>query len=127
MATVTVTVSGVKNDRGDIVGGLYGRDAWRRFGKGAPMAERKVAAALGTVTLVFSDVPEGRWGLAVFHDANRNGRMDLNIVGVPAEGRGYPNIGAPLGAPLFEDASIEVAGDLTVGVKLSYLAGDGQR
>ena len=121
MPQVTVTVTGVRSDQGDIVGGLYARDDWRRFGKGAPTAEATVQASSGSVTLLFADVPLGRWGLAVFHDANRNGRKDLNIVGVPAEGRGYPNIGAPLGAPMFEDASFDVQGDVQLDVSLSYV------
>lgn len=123
MAQLTVTVTGVRNAAGSVIGGLYAEEDWRRFGKGSPVVEASVAAAAGTVTLVFSDVPAGTWGLAVFHDENDNGRMDLNFVGVPAEGRGYPGINAPLGAPFFADACVAVDGDVSVDVGLSYVGG----
>jgi uncharacterized protein (DUF2141 family) len=123
MPRLTVTVSGVRNAAGAVIGGLYAEDDWRRFDKGSPIVEAIAPAHEGGVELVFEDVPAGRWGLAVFHDENNNGRMDLNIVGVPAEGRGYPGIGAPLGAPLFEDASVLVEGAVTVSVALAYVGG----
>ena len=121
MPRLTVTVTGCKSDEGDVIGGLYAEEDWRRFNHGQAVGRALANASTGDVTLVFEEVPAGKWGLAVYHDENGNGRMDLNIVGVPAEGRGYPGIGAPLGAPIWEDAAVDVEGDVTVSVALSYV------
>ena len=41
--------------------------------------------------VVFENVPEGSYGIAVIHDENKNGTLDFNDVGMPIEGYGYSN------------------------------------
>ena len=44
--------------------------------------------------------------LAVIHDANMNGKLDTNWLGVQKEGYGFSNdVKAVRGAPSFSDAS----------------------
>ncbi|MDJ0951438.1 MAG: DUF2141 domain-containing protein [Alphaproteobacteria bacterium] len=79
------------------------------------------AAARGR-NVTFNDLPPGRYAVIVFHDANSDGRLDRNFLGVPVEGYGFSNTARGfLGPPDFEDALVEVTDPATeVVVRLGY-------
>jgi uncharacterized protein (DUF2141 family) len=66
----------------------------------------------------FEDIPPGSYALAVIHDENMNGKLDLNALGIPKEGYGFSNDATGwLGAPTFSAASFTYDGrtlDLTI-------------
>ncbi|MEE8614633.1 MAG: DUF2141 domain-containing protein, partial [Roseateles sp.] len=63
------------------------------------------AAADGQVTVVLKDLPEGPLALSVFQDANGNGRLDMNAMGMPVEPFGFSNDAVGnFGPPRFEQA-----------------------
>ena len=68
----------------------------------------------------FEDIPPGTYALAVIHDENMNGKLDVNALGVPKEGYGFSNdVKAWFGAPSFEAASFKYDGrnlDLTIAM-----------
>jgi uncharacterized protein (DUF2141 family) len=68
----------------------------------------------------FEDIPPGTYALAVIHDENMNGKLDLNRLGVPTEGYGFSNDAkALLSAPSFSSASFPYDGrnvDLTISL-----------
>ncbi len=64
------------------------------------------------VTCRFTDVPEGRYAVAIGHDRNGNRRVDTNLVGLPTEQWGVSNQVRPLlRAPRFDEAAIGIAAD----------------
>jgi uncharacterized protein (DUF2141 family) len=68
-------------------------------------------------TATFSDLPKGTYAVAVFHDKNRNGIMDKNLVGVPTEKYGFSNNAREtFSAPSFESASVKVEGEKTIWI-----------
>ena len=44
-----------------------------------------------TETIIFSNVPEGEYAIAVFQDLNGNGELDLKSTGIPKEPFGFSN------------------------------------
>lgn len=59
----------------------------------------------GTATCTFVDVPPGTYAITFLHDANNNGDMDNNWLGLPKEAWGVSNDApARLGPPRFADA-----------------------
>lgn len=68
----------------------------------------------------FEDIPPGTYALAVVHDENMNGKLDVNWLGIPTEGYGFSNDAkALLGAPSFSAASFPYDGknlDLTLSL-----------
>ena len=38
------------------------------------------------ITVVFDDLPEGKYEVTLFHDKNRNGKLDKSFFGTPSEG-----------------------------------------
>lgn len=71
------------------------------------------AASLDSNTIVLKDLPAGDYAFAVFHDANSNGKLDRNLVGIPTEGYAFSNNAlGTMGPPTFEQArfSLPAAG-----------------
>lgn len=70
----------------------------------------------------FEDIPPGTYALAVVHDENMNGKLDVNWLGVPSEGYGFSNDAhALLGAPSFSAASFPYDGsNLDLTISLNY-------
>lgn len=68
----------------------------------------------------FLDIAPGSYALAVIHDENLNGKLDVNWLGLPSEGYGFSNgARAVLGAPSFSAASFAYDGrnlDLTISL-----------
>ena len=68
----------------------------------------------------FEDIPPGTYALAVIHDENSNGKLDLNWLGVPTEGYGFSNDATGvLGPPPFSAASFHYDGrtlDMTISL-----------
>jgi uncharacterized protein (DUF2141 family) len=77
-------------------------------------------AAGGRVSLVLQDVPEGPLALSVFQDANANGRLDMNALGIPTEPYGFSNDAAgSFGPPKYEQAVLTPAAGAPVRIRLN--------
>jgi len=70
----------------------------------------------------FEDIAPGTYALAVVHDENMNGKLDVNWLGVPTEGYGFSNDARGfLGAPSFSAASFRFDGRLlNLTIRLHY-------
>jgi uncharacterized protein (DUF2141 family) len=107
---VGVTIDGVKSANGNVVVAIF--DKASEFPRGKRMMSKVVPAVEGAVTVVFSDVPPGRYALSAFHDVNANGRLDTNMVGRPTEPHGASrDARGSFGPPKFEDAAVVVGAD----------------
>ena len=121
MGAIRIDILGVDASEGLIIGGIYLEDDFKRFGGGDPICRTEAPAHTGALTLVFPDVPSGRYAAAVYHDRNANRSLDLNFVGVPAEGRGYSQVDrAGLAAPTFEAAAFDHDGETQLSITLRY-------
>ena len=70
----------------------------------------------------FEDIKPGVYALAVIHDENMNGKLDVNWAGIPTEGYGFSNDAKDLlGAPGFSAASFPYNGqNLDMTISLHY-------
>jgi uncharacterized protein (DUF2141 family) len=119
---IEVRIVGIRDVGGLLRLSLFSSDA------GFPEDFRKAArthsveAKDSTVIARFDSVPAGIWALAVLHDADGDGVLDRNALGVPREGIGASN-GAVrrMGPPRFRDARFLFGGDsLGLRVRLRY-------
>ena len=118
---LSLTVSGVQNNQGTVNGAIYDSES-SFLNVQASKAKFKVPAAQGDVHYVFHNLPAGHYALSVFHDANGNGKLDKNDLGVPTEGYGFSNdaLGSG-GPPKFSQAAFDYDGtDKTITVTLNY-------
>jgi len=107
-ADLTVRVDDVKSAQGKIMVAVY--DAANFLKR--PVQSAQVAAAAGSVKLVIKDLPPGDYGVALYHDANGNGKMDRNGMGIPLEDYAFSNnaLGS-MGPPAFEQVKFSVPAD----------------
>jgi len=85
---IHVEVSDLRDDQGQILCSLFATaaDFPKRIDKAlvqihAPITHHAAACE-------FTDVAPGTYAISVFHDANANGKLDVNFVGIPREGLG---------------------------------------
>ena len=68
-----------------------------------------------------SDLNHGKYAVRYYHDENKNGKMDTNLVGKPTEGYGFSNnIIGKFGPPAFEKWLFEIAGNKKIILKPTY-------
>ncbi|MFC3459344.1 DUF2141 domain-containing protein [Massilia haematophila] len=110
-ATVEVRVSGVSAGKGKVNVAVCDRE---RFLKQCSHSGSAPAKAAETV-VTLKDVPPGTWAVLAYQDENENNELDRNFIGIPSENYGFSrNARGKFGPPGFEDAAIEVQGELTV-------------
>jgi uncharacterized protein (DUF2141 family) len=117
-----VKIDNIKNDKGDILIGLYsdGQNFPRKTSDG-----RIVKASKDGVVVAFQDLKPGPYAISVLHDENSNKDMDQNKIGIPKEGYGFSNNAkGSLGPPSFDKAKFELqpgTKDTLISIDLRYL------
>jgi uncharacterized protein (DUF2141 family) len=76
----------------------------------------------GRAQCLFSNIAPGVYSGGAFHDANDNGKLDTNWIGMPKEGvASSNNAKGRMGPPKFKDASFEYKGGLfTQDLRMKY-------
>ncbi|WP_426104411.1 DUF2141 domain-containing protein [Massilia sp. TSP1-1-2] len=87
-ADLTIQVDDVKAATGSVLVAVFNSEG--TFLKAAAKSGGAPATLNGT-TVVIGDLPEGDYAFAVYHDANANGKMDRNLLGIPTEDYGFSN------------------------------------
>jgi uncharacterized protein (DUF2141 family) len=106
-ADINVTILGVRNSNGVMRVGLY--DNAGDFPNGLKFASIDVPAVAGSMTVIFERIPAGRYAIAILHDENSNGRMDMGLFSIPQEGYGFSRDALVfLSPPSFEEAAFDV-------------------
>jgi len=122
-ATLAFAVDGVRNGTGQLLLAVYTSSAaWLDLTRAARVL--RLPARQGTVFGVMEGLPVGTCAVAVFHDENGNGTLDMAWFPLPGptEGIAASNGAAGrFGPPSFEDARIDCrAGETVLRLKLSY-------
>lgn len=120
-ASLEIDVLGLRGTRGTL------HTCLTRAAAHFPDCRNDPAALTQTVTagarkIIFRDIPPGQYALAIFHDANANGKLDT-FMGIPREGFGFSrNPTIRFGAPQFDKVSIGLEpGFARASVRLQYL------
>src|SRR5450432_1651155 len=120
---LTVTIFNFRNNQGQVSVALYNReDAFPKYPEKAlkivlaPISDKKSI-------VIFKSLPPGVYAISVFHDENKNGKMDSNFFGIPKEGVGASNDAkGHLGPPHYKDAKFNFTGNAqSVIINLVYL------
>jgi uncharacterized protein (DUF2141 family) len=120
-ADLLVSVENVGSDNGNVIVAVS--SDVDGFPKNA-FAKKTVSAsardATGRVQTVFQGLPEQNYAVIAFHDADSNGTLNTNVIGIPVEAYGFSGNGkTKRGPPSFKDAAIPVAGNSTsVSIRL---------
>lgn len=120
-AGLTVDISNVQNDKGQIGCSLYSKD------DGFPSKPKKADAVVfvkskaGKATCLFKGLKAGKYAVSVMHDEDEDGELKTSMVGRPKEWWGVSNNVPPerFGPPKYEPALISYTGaPKTIKVKL---------
>ena len=109
-ATVTINVSNLRNDNGQVVVLLFSSS------DGFPMEQDKaldietMAIDHGVAIVTFTDLSYGNYALLVIHDEDMNNELNTNFIGKPTEKCWVSNgqRGGPFGGPEFDASTFEV-------------------
>ncbi len=105
-ADLKVSIVGAKPATGQLLISIFERsETWMK----SPVAGQTLnVAADGSSQGTFS-LPSGTYAIALIHDANGNGKMDTNALGIPTEAFGF-SIGARarFGPPAFTKAAFKL-------------------
>jgi uncharacterized protein (DUF2141 family) len=116
---LVVNVSGLKPLKGDLYISLHNRPEYFQVADSAFM-KKKIAVDKETETVIFKDVPQGKYAIALYHDENQDGTMAVNEMGIPKEGYGFSTKNRAPGRPKFEQAAFNVNGNDTVEIRMIY-------
>jgi uncharacterized protein (DUF2141 family) len=110
-ATVEVHVLKVAAGKGQIRVAVCDRERFlKQCAYTASMPARE-----GENVIAVPGVPKGSWAVLAYQDENENGELDRNLIGIPKENYGFSrNAASRFGPPGFDDAAIQVDGELTV-------------
>lgn len=119
---LSIRVDGLKNQKGQICFSIFSSS--QGFPSNSKRALKSECLQVKEIpqTLTFSNLKAGNYAVAVFHDANGDGRLNTNALGIPTEGFGFSqNPRILTGAPKFGDSSVLVAGSSTdIEIQLQY-------
>lgn len=105
-ADLTIRIADVKTADGNVnVAVFNSADSFLR----KPVHSARAKAVQGEVKVELKDLPEGEYAIAIYHDANDNGKMDRNLIGMPTEDYAFSNNAmGKMGPPSFEQAKLTV-------------------
>jgi uncharacterized protein (DUF2141 family) len=114
---VFLVLEGLESGDGEVQVDLFAEAHAANF----PYADRGVQSEIRTqatallergASIALGDLAPGRYALFAMHDANGNGDLDRNLLGIPTEGYGFSN-GATgtIGPPSFDAAAVQVGAD----------------
>ena len=113
---ITVNISGMKADKGEVYVALYNSEVTflKDEFKGAI-----VKVSNKNATAIFKNIEKGTYAISVFHDKNDNKKMDTNFMGIPKEPTGCSN-GATgfMGPPKYKNAKFELIENIVIPVQV---------
>ncbi len=86
---LTVHVTGLRNDKGNVIVCLYKAGPFTNRGNIADVRELSITG--DTVTAVFAGVPYREYAVFAMHDENKNRNPDVSEDNIPIEGMGISN------------------------------------
>ena len=103
-----LTIKDVKNPTATINIGFYKREDKFPDLKRSSIFKSIIPGKKGDINLVWDDIPQGEYALAVYQDLDNNGKLNSSIFGMPKEPYGFSlNFVPVLRAPKFGECKID--------------------
>ena len=119
-ATLTVVVTGARAGDGPIIASVFAGPAGFPLGPTATASQLQSASGAAADTIVFRNLPPGRYAVAVHQDQIVYRNMDLNFFGAPKEPWGVSkNVRPSFRPPHFDEAAFNLAGDTRIDVRIA--------
>ena len=116
-SNLTVNVSNLKNNTGVLIVELY--NSKETFLKKTYKIESSTIKS-NSATVTFTGIPKGEYTVLVYHDINKNGKLDKYIIGMPKEPVACSNNAKGfMGPPKYEDAKFIVSSDSKINIQMT--------
>lgn len=118
--TLTVRVTGLKSDQGEVRMALNNSEAAYADEDAEPFRALALPIHDRKAEAVFEHLPFGDYTIKLFHDQNSNGELDT-ILGLPSEDYGFSNNArATFGPPKYKKAKFDFkAEEMTIEIVIS--------
>ena len=104
-ADLTIQIDDVRSADGTLMVALFQAGGFLK----QPVMSSAARAVQGGNIVVLKDVPAGEYAFAIYHDANGNGKMDKNLIGIPTEDYAFSNNAlGKMGPPSYDSARFTV-------------------
>lgn len=124
-SNLTVTINGLRNQRGRVCLSLFA--SAQGFPASGDRALKAQCVKVGSTPpkIVFSNLNAGTYAVTVIHDANSDGTLNRNALGIPLEGFGFSrNPVIRTGPPTFQESAVAVSSSSTsIQIQLKYFLG----
>ena len=106
---LVVEISGIRSAEGNLRVSLYREpDSFRKEDRAFRLLSQPATA--GKATLVFADLPAGRYAVMAYHDENGDEKLNLRLGMFPIEGYALSNNPKVIGPPRFDDSAFNLPG-----------------
>lgn len=122
-SNLTVMVEGLKGKQGQVCARLFAQSNGFPDRQDKAVANQCIKVSKISAGFKFEKIAPGSYAVAIFHDANTDGKINTGIFGIPSEGLGCSrNPRGLVGPPRFQDAVFLVVGpNNEIKVQLNYL------
>lgn len=111
----TVIISNLENVKGILYIGWYNQPTTFRINEKAIYREKIIVNSQKELSVVFKNIPVGKYAIAVFLDENDNYKLDKNLFGIPNEKYGFSNNVLPAMRPAtFAESAFELNQQSTI-------------
>lgn len=119
-ANLGVEISNIKSISGNIKLGIFDKAHSYRT-KSSPFLRTSKEVTDTILKYTFTDVPYGRYAIAVYHDENDDDTLNTRKLGIPIEGIGFSGkYSSRIKPPDFPMASFKLKYDTIIVIDLKY-------
>jgi uncharacterized protein (DUF2141 family) len=117
--TLTVEVSNLRDSKGNLAYALYTSEP--NYEKSDALVGGFVDAKEGKLSFNIDGLSKAYYALAIFHDENKDKKINFNFFGVPKEGFGYSNNPKiRFSEPKFDEIKLHVTSNRKITIDLNY-------
>jgi uncharacterized protein (DUF2141 family) len=121
---IVITISGLDlKKKGNVVIGIFKKENFpieskSSYNKIIPVTDSKME-------VIFPNVDADQYGIAIFQDKDKSGKLSTNLIGIPNEPFGFSNNKfGTFGPPEFTEIAVKVSSKSSteVNIKLKYVS-----
>ncbi|NJM21996.1 MAG: DUF2141 domain-containing protein [Richelia sp. SM1_7_0] len=111
-ATLTVTINGIQNQKGQICLKIYENESGFPLSDNSVVKNQCTKITGNSLKKEFTDLKKGTYAVAVIDDQNDDTKLDRDFLGIPEEGFGIsnnPTVSIKLELPSLKQASFSLS------------------
>ena len=103
---IKLVVIGLKSSRGDVSVALNNtKESYLSRGTIPSFRTARTKVQDSKAEILFKNIPFGEYTVKLYHDKNANGKIDVNLIGIPTEEYAFSNnVRGTFGLPRYEKA-----------------------